>query len=84
MKTIGRKLNIKEHTVGHKYNPKVIHTPIDFEVHYGFDKKFYAIGSAHYLSFSFNTDFSRIFPPATPDGSKSAYLYKLLRTFCIT
>eukprot|EP01119_Soliformovum_irregulare_P020844 TRINITY_DN6817_c0_g1_i2.p1 TRINITY_DN6817_c0_g1~~TRINITY_DN6817_c0_g1_i2.p1 ORF type:complete len:1128 (-),score=345.63 TRINITY_DN6817_c0_g1_i2:76-3459(-) len=67
MEVLGKRLNLKEHQVGSKYVKKKLWTPVDLEVHYGFDKRLYLL------------DFSRTFPPEKPDGGKGSYLYKLLR-----
>lgn len=67
MKVVGQRLNLKEHKVGPRFLAKTLYTPVDLEVHYGFDKRFYML------------DFSRTCPPVTPDGTKASYLHKLLR-----
>eukprot|EP01117_Protostelium_nocturnum_P012592 TRINITY_DN4634_c0_g2_i2.p1 TRINITY_DN4634_c0_g2~~TRINITY_DN4634_c0_g2_i2.p1 ORF type:complete len:1322 (+),score=514.36 TRINITY_DN4634_c0_g2_i2:78-4043(+) len=67
IREVSKRLKLKEHKVGPKLVPKTICTPVDLEVHRGIDHRFYLL------------DFSRLFPPVTPDGTRSAYLYKLFR-----
>lgn len=67
IKEIAGRLHLKEHKVGPKLAHKTISTPVDLEAHRGIDHRFYLL------------DFSRLFPPVLPDGTRSAYLYKLFR-----
>ncbi|PRP86383.1 hypothetical protein PROFUN_05524 [Planoprotostelium fungivorum] len=67
IREIAQRLHLKEHKVGPKLAHKTISTPVDLEAHRGIDHRFYLL------------DFSRLFPPALPDGTRSAYLYKLFR-----
>jgi tetratricopeptide (TPR) repeat protein len=52
---------------GRDDDPGVQLAPTDLEVHLGYDSRLYCI------------DFSRVMPPQSPDGSKNAHLFKLLR-----
>jgi len=45
MKEIAHELNLKEHWAGRKI-PTKVHGPVDIEVHYGFDKRYYVVDAA--------------------------------------
>jgi hypothetical protein len=81
MRAIADKLNLKEHKVGPKYLEKLVSTPVDLEAHYGFDNRYYLLGKVITIcDWLIPIDFSRTFPPTTPDRTvPSSYLFKLLR-----
>ena len=53
MKAIANKLNLKEHRVGSKFMEKIVSTPVDLEGHYGFDGRYYLIGTLLKMCYQF-------------------------------